>query len=215
MSGVVVRQQRSTDDPRHGLSRSCPGGWGSVFFDEVLPAAVAAHDGGVPYWPGSPYGEPADGEDAVAAINGVLDGDRHAWEVWHGLDFGAGGGEFASVGESRLYRRYAADRGKFISEFGIHASPELCHPAALAARRSTPGAQSRLRPSQQGSSRRTSTIQCWRSSQDLPSSIEQYVNFTMISQAEGLKFGIEHYRRRATALQRHTDLAVQRCLAGL
>ena len=67
----------------------------------------------------------ADGEDAVAAINGVLDGDRHAWEVWHGLDFGAGGGEFASVGESRLYRRYAADRGKFISEFGIHASPEL------------------------------------------------------------------------------------------
>ena len=30
----------------------------------------------------------------------------------------------------------------------------------------------------------------------LPSSIEQYVDFTMISQAEGLKFGIEHYRRR-------------------
>jgi beta-mannosidase len=30
----------------------------------------------------------------------------------------------------------------------------------------------------------------------LPSSIEQYVDFTMISQAEGLKLGIEHYRRR-------------------
>ena len=44
--------------------------------------------------------------------------------------------------------------------------------------------------------RRTSTIRCWRSSPDLPSSIEQYVDFTMISQAEGLKFGIEHYRRR-------------------
>jgi beta-mannosidase len=102
-----------------------PGGWGSAFFDEVLPAAVAKHDGGMPYWPGSPYGEPVDGEDAVAAINGVLDGDRHAWEVWHGMDFGAGSAEFASVGESRLYRRYAADRGKFISEFGIHASPEL------------------------------------------------------------------------------------------
>ena len=102
-----------------------PGAWGDAFFDEMLPAAVATHDGGVPYWPSSPYGEPIDSEGAVTAINGVLDGDRHAWEVWHGMDFGAGGGDFATVGESRLYRRYAADRGKFISEFGIHASPEL------------------------------------------------------------------------------------------
>jgi beta-mannosidase len=86
-----------------------PGGWGSAFFDELLPAAVVTHDGGVPYWPGSPCGEPTDGEDAVVAINGVLDGDRHAWEVWHGMDFGAGGGGFASVGESRLYGRYAAE----------------------------------------------------------------------------------------------------------
>jgi beta-mannosidase len=31
----------------------------------------------------------------------------------------------------------------------------------------------------------------------LPTTIEQYVDFTMISQAEGLKFGVEHYRRRA------------------
>jgi len=31
----------------------------------------------------------------------------------------------------------------------------------------------------------------------LPETIEQYVDFTMISQAEGLKFGVEHYRRRA------------------
>jgi beta-mannosidase len=75
-----------------------PDGWGSAFFDEVLPTAVAIDDGGVPYWPGSPYGEPAGGEDATAAINEVLDGDRHAWEVWHGIDFGAGSGDFASVG---------------------------------------------------------------------------------------------------------------------
>ena len=31
----------------------------------------------------------------------------------------------------------------------------------------------------------------------MPETIEQYVDFTMISQAEGLKFGVEHYRRRA------------------
>ena len=173
-----------------------PAGWGSAFFDEVLPTAVAKHDGGVPYWPGSPYGEPVDGEDAVAAINGVLDGDRHAWEVWHGMDFGAGGAEdFASVGESRLYRRYAADRGKFISEFGIHASPEL---ATL--RRWLPDDQLQVHSpgfdhhnKDHPKNKHDPVLEIVTG---LPGNIQQYVDFTMISQAEGLKFGIEHYRRR-------------------
>jgi beta-mannosidase len=172
-----------------------PGGWGSAFFDEVLPAAVAKHDGGVPYWPGSPYGEPVDGEDAVAAINGVLDGNRHAWEVWHGMDFGAGSAEFASVGESRLYRRYAADRGKFISEFGIHASPEL---ATL--RRWLPEDQLQVHSAgfdhHNKDNPKNKHDPVLEIVTGLPSSIEQYADFTMISQAEGLKFGIEHYRRR-------------------
>ena len=30
----------------------------------------------------------------------------------------------------------------------------------------------------------------------LPRTLEQYVDFTQITQAEGLKFGIEHFRRR-------------------
>jgi beta-mannosidase len=154
---------------------------------------VSTHDGGVLYWPGSPYGEPV--EDAVAAINGVLDGDRHAWEVWHGLDFGAGGGEFPSVGESRLYGRYAADQGKFISEFGIHASPEL---ATL--RRwlpedhlqvHSPGFDHHNKDHPKNKHDPVLEIVTGR-----PSSIEQCVDFTMISQAEGLKFGIEQYRRR-------------------
>ena len=172
-----------------------PGGWGSAFFDEVLPAVVATHDGGVPYWPGSPYGEPVDGEDAVAAINGVLDGDRHAWEVWHGMDFGAGADGFASVGESRLYRRYAADRGKFISEFGIHASPELS-----TLRRWIPDDQLQVHSpgfdhhnKDHPKNKHDPVLEIVTG---LPSNIQQYVDFTMISQAEGLKFGIEHYRRR-------------------
>src|SRR5437660_3252559 len=30
----------------------------------------------------------------------------------------------------------------------------------------------------------------------LPTNLEEYIDFSMITQAEGLKFGIEHYRRR-------------------
>ncbi|HET9780027.1 MAG TPA: hypothetical protein VFP81_12165 [Propionibacteriaceae bacterium] len=107
-----------------GYQDLSPGGWGAAFFDEVLPAAVATHDGGVPYWPGSPYGEPVDNEDAVTAINPVLDGDRPG-------RCGAGWTSAPEVATShRLGTRGSTGGtprigGKFISEFGIHASPEL------------------------------------------------------------------------------------------
>ena len=56
----------------------------------------------------------------------MLDGDRHAWEVWHGADLGVGtGDDYATRGEAVHFQRYLLDNGKFISEFGIHASPEL------------------------------------------------------------------------------------------
>ena len=100
------------------------------------------------------------------------------------------------MGESRHYRRYAADRGKFISEFGIHASPELSTLRAVA-----------RRPTSSPCTRPASTITTRTHPKNkhdpvleivtgLPEGIEQYVDFTMISQAEGLKFGVEHYRRR-------------------
>src|SRR5690606_22986774 len=90
---------------------------------ELLPKIVTELDGLVPYWPGSPWGE-----GGALGVNGESDGDRHDWEVWHGLTIpGLSTGEpsYPTVGDSRHYRRYADDSGKFISEFGIHASPEL------------------------------------------------------------------------------------------
>ena len=170
-----------------------PGGWGWDFFYRILPETVARFDGAVPYWPGSPWGEAA--EEGFMAANGVLDGDRHAWEVWHGYDFGAGGGDFASVGEARHYRRYANDRGKFISEFGIHAAPELATlrrwltPEQLAVHSPTFDYHNKDNPKNKGDALLEIIT-------GLPETLEQYVDFTMVSQAEGLKFGVEYYRRR-------------------
>jgi beta-mannosidase len=168
-----------------------PGNWGYRFFHELLPAAVADHGPGVPYWPGSPYGV-----DDPLGVNGVHDGDRHAWEVWHGIDFGTGSPtQYASRGEAMHFRRYADDTGKFISEFGIHASPEL-----PTLRRWIPDSELTMhslsidhhnkdRPKNKGDA-------LLEVETGLPDGIEQYVDFTMAAQAEGLKFGIEHYRRR-------------------
>lgn len=170
-----------------------PGNWGWDFFHRILPDTVQTHDPTTPYWPGSPWGEAA--AEGFMAVNGVLDGDRHAWEVWHGLDFGAGGGEFASIGESRHYRRYALDRGKFISEFGIHASPERSTlerwitPESLVVHGPVFDAHNKDNPKNKGDA-------IMEIITGVPATIDEYVDFTMVSQAEGLKFGIEHYRRR-------------------
>ncbi|HET7724358.1 MAG TPA: glycoside hydrolase family 2 protein [Propionibacteriaceae bacterium] len=170
-----------------------PGDWGWGFFHDLLPRTVAELDGCVPYWPGSPWGDAP--EEGFMAVNGVLSGDRHAWEVWHGMDFGAGGGDFASVGEARHYRRYAQDRGKFISEFGIHASPEKgtlerwIDPTRLSVHSRTFDWHNKDNPKDKADP-------ILEIITGLPTSLDEYVDFTMVAQAEGLKFGIEHYRRR-------------------
>lgn len=171
-----------------------PGNWGWDFFHRLLPEAVEHYDGATPYWPGSPWGE--DTTEGLTAVNGVLDGDRHAWEVWHGFDVGAGGGnDYATPGEARHFRRYARDRGRFISEFGIHASPVLSTlerwiPAEqLQVHSDSFDAHNKDHPKNKGDALLEIVT-------GLPTTLEQYVDFTMVSQAEGLKFGIEHYRRR-------------------
>jgi beta-mannosidase len=168
-----------------------PGPWGWSFFHELLPAVVEAHSPDAIYWPGSPWGE-----DRSEMVNGVSDGDRHAWEVWHGLSVGAGGPEsYQTPGEARHFRRYAHDEGRFISEFGIIAAPELgtlqrWNPAASLALDS-PAFLHRIKDAPKDKALELMAVET-----GLPTTIEEYVEYSMAVQAEGMKFGVEHYRRR-------------------
>jgi beta-mannosidase len=168
-----------------------PGPWGWSLFHELLPEVVTAHDPNTPYWPGSPWGD-TPGE----IVNGVSDGDRHAWEVWHGVDVGAGGPtEFATRGEAVHFHRYAHDNGRFISEFGIHAAPELptlerwAGAGALALRNQAFDHRNKDTPKDKG-------YALMERETGHPVTLSEYVDFSMACQAEGLKFGVEHYRRR-------------------
>ena len=166
------------------------GDWGWSFFHETLPTAVASHSGETFYWPGSPYGDETN-------INGTVDGDRHAWEVWHGLTgIGADGPTtFASHGEAVHWKRYAHDKGKFNSEFGIHASPDL-----NTLERWTPAGSLALGSEQFNHRNKDNPKDKGNDLMELetglPADLAEYVAFSMACQAEGLKFGIEHYRRR-------------------
>jgi beta-mannosidase len=168
-----------------------PGDWGWHFFHDILPQAVARHDPFAHYWPSSPYGE---GADPVAAVNSIADGDRHTWEVWHG-DVIPTGQQFPTKGDERHYRRYADDTAKFVSEFGLHAAPELATlrrwipEEDLWLHSPTLDLHNKDNPKNKGDELLAVTT-------GLPSDLAEQIEFTQAVQAEGLAFAVEHYRRR-------------------
>jgi len=104
-------------------------------------------------------------------------------------------GDFDHSPEGVAYTRYAEDTGRFISEYGIQASPvmETLKRVLPQDQRTlgSPGLLNRIkdRPHDKVDAMMIPVT-------GLPKTLEEYVDFTQITQAEGLKFGIEHFRRR-------------------
>ena len=77
-------------------------------FYQILPEAVARHDGQTPYWPSSPHNP----EGYTKDPNNEKSGDSHFWEVWHAR---------------QPVKRYEKTAFRFCSEFGMQSfsSPEV------------------------------------------------------------------------------------------
>jgi len=162
---------------------------GMTLYDGVIPEVLDRLDPETPYWPGSPSGGPNP--------NSMKAGDVHDWTVWHGVppipdaDMTE---PFASTPEGVAYTRYAEDSARFVSEFGIQAAPAM---ATLARWMDVDD----LRPDSEGflarikdEARKADAMMIPVTG--LPTTLQDYVDFTQWTQAEGLKFGIEHFRRR-------------------
>ena len=163
---------------------------GKLIYHTLLPEVLGRFDPSRPYWPSSPYG----GNDH----NGEQAGDRHNWYTWHGSvqprRFGVEQPrDWSPYGVS--YRRYGEDNARFISEFGMHAAPVL-----ETLKRNVPPDQlyfgseglffrNKDNPKDKGN-------MLMMAHTGLPKDLPEYIDFSMICQAEGLKYGIEHYRRR-------------------
>ncbi|MCK4450973.1 MAG: glycoside hydrolase family 2 protein, partial [Anaerolineae bacterium] len=163
---------------------------GKRIYHELLPPIVEQLDGTRLYWPSSPYG----GNDH----NDEREGDRHNWQVWHGAVFPRRFGEELKRDlspEGISYRHYAEDPARFISEFGMHAAPVLetlrRNVPAIALRLGSPELLYRNKDEPKGKGDLLMLAHT-----GLPNSLQEYLDFSMICQAEGLKFSIEHYRRR-------------------
>jgi beta-mannosidase len=162
---------------------------GQTLYDDLIPEVLSRLAPETPYRPGSPWGG--------ANPNGMKAGDVHDWTVWHGLPpipDDAMIGEYAAAPEGLHYKRYAEDQARFVSEFGIQAAPALAtlrrwmDPADLTP--DSPGFLQRIKDE----ARKADAMMSLETGP--PADIQDYVDFTQWIQAEGLKFGIEHFRRR-------------------
>lgn len=162
---------------------------GTTYYDRLIPDLLADLDPTTPYWPGSPSGGPNP--------NSMRAGDVHDWTVWHGVppipDADLVGG-FDQTPEGVAYTRYAEDTASFVSEFGIQAAPAMATlkrwMAADDLMLGSQGFLERVKDEAQKADAMMASVT------GLPTTLQDYVDFTQWTQAEGLKFGIEHFRRR-------------------
>ncbi|MCP3729732.1 hypothetical protein M9978_04750 [Sphingomonas sp. MG17] len=162
---------------------------GLAYYDELIPDVLARLDPETPYWPGSPWGGPSP--------NSMRGGDVHNWTVWHGIPLVPDKdavGAFETAPEGVTFTRYAEDMARFVSEFGLQGAADI-------------GTLRRWMAAEDLTLGNTGFVERIKDEADkatammipvtgLPASLEQWVDFTQLAQAEGLKFGIEHYRRR-------------------
>ncbi len=148
---------------------------GDHLYHEVLPAVVAAEDPQTPYWPGSPWGGPP------GDCNSAEYGDCHNWDVWHGR------GDWV---------HYTENDSRFCSEFGFASSCGLdAWDQCLA-----PADRSPHSPAVRWHDKTRKGYDTYLGYIALhfpeAQSLEDLVYYSQCNQAEALKFGVEHYRRR-------------------
>lgn len=166
--------------------------FGETIYHELIPGLLAELDPYRPYWPSSPYGA-QDGYDA----NDPNHGDRHNWQVWHGSVYPRMQGEKPLLDysiEGVTFKNFKKDFALFSSEFGMHASANR-----YTLEKNIPEGQFTWGSAEMAYRNKDTNhrkgILLMEGYTGIPQDIEEYMNFSMLTQAEGLKYGIEHYRR--------------------
>jgi beta-mannosidase len=163
--------------------------YGEKIYHELIPELLEELDTSRLYWPSSPFG--GNDHDSEA------EGDRHNWQVWHGnvepRQFGENLGQDYSV-EGVSFKNYKKDFTKFSSEFGMHASSNR-----YTLEKNLPEGTFYWGSDEMSYRNKDyhhqKGIMLMEGYTGIPTNIEEYMNFSMLTQAEGLKCGIEHYRR--------------------
>lgn len=151
-----------------GLQRTM---YGDRLFKEYIPAWLNEIGTDREYESSSPFG----GE----LVNSQELGDRHNWDVW-----------FSGI----PYQDFRLDSTRFASEFGLHAAPVL-----ETIKRYTKKDDIEFTDYEYDYFNRDSSpalmMHYMKQHIGNPKDMKQYIEYSMLVQAEALKYGCEHYRR--------------------
>lgn len=152
--------------------------YGARLIHDVLPAVVKAEALSTPYWPNSPFGGGGNG-------NSEDFGDSHYWRVWH-----------SQGGSTGDWTHYEESDCRFSSEFGF-ASP--CGHAAWesATTNEDRGVRSPVARWHDKTRKGYETYLGYIARHfPVPQSFDDLIYYGQANQAEALKCGVEHWRRR-------------------
>ncbi len=145
------------------------------FFYKQLPEWVAKYDPDTMYWPSSPSSN-IPFEDP----NSQLRGDAHYWDVWHGR---------------KPFTAYRNQYPRFMSEFGFQSLPPLKTVATYAQPSEWNMTSYVMEMHQKNDSGNGLMIGQMTDTFRMPKDFAATVYLTMVLQAEGIRYGVEHWRR--------------------
>ncbi len=145
------------------------------YFHHTLPAWCAEEDPDHPYWPSSPSSD-----TPFVDPNGQQQGDAHYWDVWHGR---------------KPFTAYRAQYPRFMSEFGFQALPPLETIKTYAQEADWNMTSYIMERHQKNDSGNQLMVAQMLDTFRLPKDFESLVYLSLVLQAEGIRYGVEHWRR--------------------
>jgi beta-mannosidase len=145
------------------------------FFHHKLPAWVADLDPDTPYWPSSPSSD-----TPFQDSNGHRRGDAHFWDVWHGR---------------KPFTAYRQAYPRFMSEFGFQAFPTMETVEFYAAPEERNLTSYIMEHHQRGNHGNGLIIAQMTDTFRMPENFTAWIYLSLVLQAEGIRYGVEHWRR--------------------
>lgn len=145
------------------------------FYHHTLPEWIAQLDPDNAYWPSSPSSL-----TPFRDVNSQSRGDAHYWDVWHGR---------------KPFTAYRGVYPRFMSEFGFQSLPPLETIKTYARPEDWNLTSYIMEHHQRNASGNGLMIGQMTDTFRMPKDFPALVYLTMILQAEGIRYGVEHWRR--------------------
>jgi beta-mannosidase len=146
-----------------------------TFFHTTLPEWVAGLDPDTDYWPSSPSSD-----TPFYNVNGNDRGDAHYWDVWHGR---------------KPFTAYRTVFPRFMSEFGFQALPTLDTVEFYAEEADRNMTSYIMEHHQRGNHGNGLIVAQLTETFRMPKDFAALVYLSLVLQAEGIRYGVEHWRR--------------------